>query len=101
MSAALARAIQYALRPHIFGNPIDRAQVANALYSTPPKPAPEFVNPFLVDIERKVPAGWRLTPEARERVIRVSEAPDRAARRRLLRMFRDNPVRTFEQEPVE
>jgi len=97
MSAVLARAIQFALRPHISGNVIDRAQIANALYLLPPPEGASY-NPLLDHAEQNTPKGYRLTGAARDRLERLSRAPDAAARRRLLHSFRNESIRTFEPD---
>lgn len=97
MSAVLARAIQFALRPHISGNVIDRAQIANALYLLPPPEGASY-NPLLDHAEQNTPEGYRLTGAARDRLERLSRAPDAAARRRLLHTFRNESIRTFEPD---
>ena len=95
MSAVLARAIQFGLRPHISGSVIDRAHITNALYLLPPPEGASY-NPLLDHAEQNTPEGYRLTGAARDRLERLSRAPDAAARRRLLRSFRSESIRTFE-----
>ena len=90
-SPVLARAIQFALRPHLFGRVIDRAQTVSALAQPP--------EDLLIErAERNAPEGWRLTEKARERVMQLNAAPGRAARRRLLAKFRADPTDTFEPD---